>query len=228
MARPLSWVPVLDVSHSAVTPFTLRQISVFVRSHNGYGHVLTRSPLPQDFDCPSWTYTAAPIQGPWRMPNASVLVGKLEDPEMDIMLEIPANNPDRSPALIDLASCTAMPGCRWIVYRKPGVGAMAASHAILRLASLYPHASLWLDQPSIGWDLAAYLLAADDRLQLLHIPDQELSQLVDIATALQRPIMLHDFGPHKALPVMALPQHAFLPPVPSSNMTSLPVYPGYL
>ena len=162
------------------------------------------------------------------MPNASLLMGKLEDTEMDIVLEIPANMPEGSPALVDLATCAAMPGCRWIMYRKPGVGAMAASHAIFRLASLYPQASLWLDQPSIGWDLAAYLLAADDRLQLIHIPDQELSRLVDIAAALQRPVIVHAFGPKKALPMMVLPQHASPRPVLSSDMTSLPVYPGYL
>lgn len=220
---PLSWIPVLDLRQESLTSFALREAAVFYRAHQGRGHLLLGEPPPPGTSYASWSCTR-PLPGQtWRSP-----VQSWEGLPVAASLEIAGDHAPEPAQDCDLpALLTQNAACRLTVYRIPGTEADAVIRAVSQIRESHPQAALWLDLPSMGWDAAAYLLAVIPVLQLMNVPDRELSHLLDLAEILERPVQLHDFGGAAPLPVLPLPEY---PPQKDTSwdMSSPPVYPGYL
>jgi hypothetical protein len=208
-------------------PYARSRAELFVRTHKGRGHVFIRqfpdNPLALA-DCAALVPSA---HGAWQSSPGDFLLDQYGD-ILQVAVEV-AEAPEfaRQPTPHSLSQLNPGVPARLIAYRRPGKPLTPLILAITWLHAAYPHFALWLDQPSMGWDALSYILAVWPEIQAINIPDAEVSHLLDLAVQLQRPVYLHDFGPAGPLPTPVLPEYP-LKLSPTWDMTSLPIYPGYL
>ncbi len=228
MTEPLlAWIPCLDLSAEPWDRYAENRAALFVRAHRGRGHVVISHFPPTLPALPDCAARAPSASGAWQSAPGDF---RLEQGADILQVSVHAVDAATFSGLNPPYSLAQVPqgqAVRLIVYRRPSTSLSAFIRSVASLKNAYPGFSVWVDQPSAGWDALSYLLAQWPDLQALHIGDAEVSRLGDIARLLHRPVYLQDFGTQTPVLLPPLPEYPALPS-PTWDMASLPIYPGYL
>lgn len=220
VSADILWVPCLKMdSHDP--PYADRMIRLFLLSHQERGHVLFQTETPRP--APSCS-AIMPIPGctwhitPGTVPDLATLNA------FDGFIEMTAPSDDIPFDLVD----QLWPGpklTRFILIRPAHHRLANLVNSIEKMRSRFPGLGLWIDQPTVGWDALAYLLAVFPGLHPVRIQDDELDRLLNIGQKLEREVFLADFSGLPPIKIPFLPRYA---PDPARHWRRVPINPRFV